>query len=412
MEYPIKLLISIIILAVVSFVGARLNFLNKRLPLGVRTILLTGTEYIFLGVLLGRMGIELIDTATLSQLEPFLLFGLCWVGFMFGLQFEVKRLRKLPLYYFSITAVESVVTFLVVTIPLFFVLKSFKDYPDNMLIMMAAMLGSTATATAQSSLAIINRLFQFKTQKVMNLMRYVAGVDGVFALAFFTLALIFVPWGDVLQVDVMGSLYWLFVLFLVGAVPALILILLNKSQFTQQEFFVFLIGITMFCAGLAHVTMHSPLVAGFICGILIANFCKHRLRALSTVLHAEKTIYIALLVLVGASWHIETPSVLIVALIYMLLKAGGKLFGGALATTIFKPVYRVPKTIGLGLLSEGGLAIAIIINFKLLYFSLADDLITIVVLAVLVSELFSPQLILAQFKKEGVVSLEGKKKLP
>ncbi|MBU0504559.1 hypothetical protein KJ708_01085 [bacterium] len=410
MEYPIKLLISIIILAVVSFVGARLNFLNKRLPLGVRTILLTGTEYIFLGVLLGRMGIELIDTATLSQLEPFLLFGLCWVGFMFGLQFEVKRLRKLPLYYFSITAVESVVTFLVVTIPLFFVLKSFKDYPDNMLIMMAAMLGSTATA--QSSLAIINRLFQFKTQKVMNLMRYVAGVDGVFALAFFTLALIFVPWGDVLQVDIMGSLYWLFVLFLVGAVPALILILLNKSQFTQQEFFVFLIGITMFCAGLAHVTMHSPLVAGFICGILIANFCKHRLRALSTVLHAEKTIYIALLVLVGASWHIETPSVLIVALIYMLLKAGGKLFGGALATTIFKPVYRVPKTIGLGLLSEGGLAIAIIINFKLLYFSLADDLITIVVLAVLVSELFSPQLILAQFKKEGVVSLEGKKKLP
>ena len=74
----------------------------------------------------------------------------------------------------------------------------------------------------------------------------------------------------------------------------------------------------------------------------------------------------------------------------------GKIIGVFTATKIFKPKYKVPPQLGLGLISEGGLAVAIIINVTLLYPVLSDSLITIIVLSVIVNEYISPALIVKQ----------------
>ena len=79
-----KLLLSIVIIVVIAVVGSRLTFLNRRLPLGFRNIIFTGIEYIFIGVLLGQMGLNIIDSTSLNNLEPMLVFGLSIIGFLFG----------------------------------------------------------------------------------------------------------------------------------------------------------------------------------------------------------------------------------------------------------------------------------------------------------------------------------------
>jgi len=186
-----KLLIALVIIAIISLVGARISFFNRRLPMGVRSILLTGTEYIFVGALLGHLGAGLLDKSTLTQLEPFLLFCLCWVGFLFGLQFEIKQIKKLPLYYFTITAVQAFVAFVIVAPPVYFLLSAFVTLPESLLLMMAVTLGSTASSTAQTTLAIISRNYKIRNKQLMDLLRYMAGVDGMFALGFFTLAICF-----------------------------------------------------------------------------------------------------------------------------------------------------------------------------------------------------------------------------
>jgi hypothetical protein len=159
---------------------------------------------------------------------------------------------------------------------------------------------------------------------------------------------------------------------------------------------VFLIGIIMFCGGLAERLNYSSLVAGLVCGIVTANFCPHRLRALSIVVHAEKSIYITLLILLGAGWNFKLDAALIVAVIYFASRVIGKFAGVFTATRIFKPRYEVPPQLGLGLISEGGLAVAIIINVTLLYPQLSDVLITIIVLSVIINEYISPALIVKQ----------------
>ncbi|MBN1225825.1 MAG: hypothetical protein JXA79_02420 [Deltaproteobacteria bacterium] len=90
-----KLLLSIAIIVAIAVIGSHLTFLNRKLPLGFRNIIFTGIEYIFIGALLGRMGLNLIDAKSLNNVEPLLIFALSWIGFLFGLQFKFSTIKNL-----------------------------------------------------------------------------------------------------------------------------------------------------------------------------------------------------------------------------------------------------------------------------------------------------------------------------
>lgn len=399
-----KLLLAIVIIITVSILGARLTFLDRRLSMGFRSILLTGTEYIFIGVLLGGMGLDILDDKALEQMEPFLVFGLCWIGFLFGLQFKVQQIKKLPGFYFTISAGQALVTFLFISVSMYFAFRYYLDLPETVLLMAAVTLGSAASCTAQSSLGIVSKNYKVENRRLLDLMRYISGIDGFYALGFFALALGILPGGETAPFDLYASLKWFFTSIAMGIIPALILISLSRVRFSPQEFFVFLIGTVMFCGGLSYQIRYSPLIAGLVCGVVTANFCRHHLRALSEVLQAEKPIYIILLLLLGASWEFKLDFSLVITGIYFLIRTLGKVIGTFAASRVFKPDYPVPAGLGLGLISEGGLAVAIIINFKLLYPNIGDPLVTVIILAVFANELLSPWLILFQFEKKERVS--------
>lgn len=395
-----KLLLAIVIILVISVLGSHLTFLNRRLSLGFRNILFTGTEYIFIGVVLGGMGFKILDTEALKSMEPFLIIGLCWVGFLFGLQFKVRQLKTLPRFYFYISAVQSFVTFSLVAFFMYIFLKPHLMLPGSVLIMIALTLGSSSSCTAQSALAIVGQNYRFENRRLLDLMRYISGIDGFYALCFFAAAMSIFPGGKIAPFNLAGSINWLLVSVVMGIIPALIFVSLSRTRFSQQEFFVFVIGTVIFSGGLAFQVHYSPLISGLVCGVFTANFSRHRLRALSEVLHAEKSIYIILLLLLGAGWNFKAGYILIVTSVYITVRILGKFTGTYIGARIAKPGFHVPATIGFGLMSEGGHAIAIIMNFKLLYPDIADPLITIVIISVVFNELVSPWFILSQFDKK------------
>ncbi len=403
-----KLLIAIVILSGIALIGSRVTFLNRRLPMGFRHILFTGTEYIFIGVLLGSMGLNLLDSETLLELDSILLFGLAWIGFLYGLQFEIRLLRNLPRYYFSITTIQSVITFLITGSTLYLLMSLLMDLPGNVIISSAITLGATASCTAQSAIAIVNQNYRIENRGLLELMRYISSVDGLFALFFFALALSIFPFGTAgTGGELINSLKWLAVSVLIGMIPGIVLIILSRIRFVQQEYLLYLIGTILFCGGMAQQLYYSPLLSGLICGFVTANFCRHRLRALQIVVQAEKSIYILLLLIIGALWQFKADISLGIGVAYFLIRIMGKLTGGFVGTRVFKPLYRVPPQIGLGLISEGGLVIAIILNFRFIYPSIADSLTTVVIISVFISEFVSPRLILFQFKREEI-AIRGK----
>jgi Kef-type K+ transport system membrane component KefB len=404
-----KLLLAIVIILVISLIGSRLTFFNRRLSLGFKNIMLTGTEYIIIGALLGIMGLGILDSGSQTMLEPFLVVGLCWIGFLFGLQFDWRQLKNLARNYFYISAMQALVTFIFIGIAMFYLLQQYTNYPRMVQLMLAIVLASAAAGTGQSALAIVNKSYKFKNRRLLDLMRYISGLDGIYALLFFGMALSIFPGAEIASFGIVNSLKWVIVSIAMGIIPALILISLSRVRFSEQEFLVFVVGTIMFCGGLAHQIHYSPLISGLLCGVVTANFCRHSVRALSVVMHAEKSLYIIILLLLGASWDFtfKIDYVLMITAIYFLLRILGKYIGAFLGTKIFKPDYAVPSGLGLGLISDGGLSVAIIIDAKLLFPSLMGPFITIVIISVLLNELLSPWMILGRFKKEDRYRVDG-----
>ncbi len=71
-----KLVVVAALVTIIAILGSRLSFTRLRLPIGLENLFLTGTEYVLVGCFLGSAALNLLDTATLQSLHPFMGLGL------------------------------------------------------------------------------------------------------------------------------------------------------------------------------------------------------------------------------------------------------------------------------------------------------------------------------------------------
>jgi len=396
-----KFLIAIAIIAGIALIGTRITFLKKQFGLGIKNIFFTGTEYILLGVILGSGFLNILDTETISRFRPFLVFGLGWVGFLYGIQFEIKLVKNLPKKFFSITAIQAVITFLMVSTSMFIFFYSQKALPGEKAIIVSIVLGITALSTAQSALAIVNKNFKFRDQRLIDLLRYVAGVDGLFAMAFFAIFLAFTDPGSGTWSSLSPALKWAGLTFFTALIPTLIFLLMNRTRYKHTDFLLVLSGTIAFTSGMAYYLGLSPLLTGLITGIALANTCKYRIRALNFLSDGEKPIYIIMLIILGAGWDLTNTISLSAVSIFIVFRILGKAAGNFAAVKSFRSAFPIPSGIGFSLLSEGGISFGIIINFMILYPELSGHLIYIVIISAFLFELISPRLIIKFFKNRS-----------
>ncbi len=393
-----KFLIAIIIIAGTALIGSRITFIRKQLGLGVKNIFFTGIEYILLGLLLGGSGLKILDADTIRKFQPFLIFGLAWVGYLYGIQFEIKLVMALPKKFFSITAIQAIITFIIVSLSMFTFFHLLSIISLEKAIIISIVLGITALSTAQSALAIANRNFKFKDQRLFDLLRYIAAVDGLFSMFFFSVFLAFTNPGTATIVPLLSALKWTGLTAFAALIPAMIFLLMNKTGYKHGDFLLLLTGIIAFTGGMSWQLGLSPLISGLIAGIFIANTCKFRIRALNFLSDGEKPIYIIMLIILGAGWDLGQKMSIAAVLIFIIFRTAGKVMGNFAAVKSFRSAFRIPPGVGFSLLSQGGISFGIIINFNIIYPELSTWIIYIILISTFFFELISPRLILASFQ--------------
>ena len=88
-------ILGIVILITIAFAGARLSFSNIPFVGDVYLFFLTGTEFIIVGLVLGPEILNL-NADVLNGMDPFIGLGLGWLGILYGIQFDAKKLRRFP----------------------------------------------------------------------------------------------------------------------------------------------------------------------------------------------------------------------------------------------------------------------------------------------------------------------------
>lgn len=383
-----KLVFAAILIVVIAFVGSRLSFVRIRLPLGVRNLFLTGIEYLLVGFLLGGAVLDLLDAATLDGLYPFVGMGLSWIGMLFGVQWEFRRLSHIPGRVFGVAFVQSLITIVVVAVPFLLLFHNLYARETELLAIGAVTLAAAASGTASSGLALFSRNTPAPARPLMRLLTNVSNIDDLVGLTAFGL----ISCLAVLHAGA-STFVWIGVSVGLGIAVGLLVVALTTYRLKDDEMLLVVMGAITFSGGLALYLSLSPLLVNLIAGIIVANLARGRARAgiRTVLLRGEHSIYIIFLILVGAGWRIESVWLLALVPVYVLVRTLGKTLGGFVSVRLFLPGSRALSGLGLGLLSHGGMAVAIVVNLHQIHRSeVTDAVISVVLMGIIASELIAP----------------------
>jgi len=399
-----KALIAVIVLTALALVGSRRAFVPGKLPFAVQPFF-TGAEFIIIGLLLGSDFLNVIDDATLELLRPFVCVILGWVGFLFGLQFDRRTVNNLPSGYVAVSAVEGVVTLATVLPVAWYLLMKSTNAAPNVIAIAAVTLAASATCTGLTALALAEEHGRPASRHVMTLLRFISSLDpavGVIA-AGVGLSLFAVHPFDAASFPM--TLQWLVISMCLGFVAAWIFVSLTVTQTSQAELTVYLLGAIALAGGVAFALHLSALFVSFICGLVVANLTHVRSirgRVMTIMAHGDRFLYLLLLVLAGAYWKLPDIRVLFAALGYVGVRLVGKVAGGYLSTRRLARHHAVPPLIGLGLVSQGGMGLAIIVEFRLVVDQpLTEAVMSIAILAIIINEFLAPWLAIRTAARAG-----------
>lgn len=404
-------LLSTLILILLALLGARFSFSTEQVPAGPRLLFRTGTHFLFIGWLLGPGGMELITADAVEQLYPLLAIGLGWVGLLFGMQLDREALGQFPPGYFIIALGQALVTYgLFVALGWLGLELLGIRHQVSTLILLAAAAAACVTAPGGIAMVAANFLARGNTLQILF---FIASVDALVGIGALQILYSLYHPADVLAgLGPAPALVWLALALGVGVVSAIIFLWLTRPRPTQEELVLYLLGISALGSGAALQLQLSPLFVCVVMGMTVANLAPDHHRVFQALQKWEKPVYVILLLLGGALLTVSTWWVVPLAVGYVVVRALGKWLAGALLVPVTPLPFDVPRNVGLGLIPQGGISLAMAVSVVLTYsglllpggLSAVEVLFDIVVLGVVASELVGPLLTTWVLRGAGEIS--------
>jgi len=404
-------LVGALVIIVVALVGARLSFSTERVPLGPRLLFRTGTHFLVIGFVIGPSGLGVVTEEATGELLPFLALGLGWVGFHFGLQLDRDNLRRFraPFHAFAIGQAALAFTLFFTVGWIALVIVGFTDRSAYILLFSAA---STAAVTAPAGIAMVSSNFLVRG-RVRDLLLFVASVDALLGIVALQATYSFYRTDSiVLDASVFSQLgSFLAVALGLGILCGIVFLWLVRVRPAGEELVLYILGICAFAAGAALQWGLSPLFVSMVMGAIVANMTRHRERISLVLSRWEKPVYVTFLLLAGALLQVPSWWVFPCALAYALLRFASKTVAAATMASLIPFDFHVPRRIGLGLIPQGGISIAMAVSGVLVYSDLQFRgleaeamLLAVVVMGVTLSELTGPFLTIRVLRHAGEIS--------
>lgn len=311
--------------------------------------------YIVAGIILGPV-LGLVKPAEIpSAIELVVSFTFGLVAFIIGGHFLLGTLKKLGRVMVMILFGQFFITFVIVTLGIYLWLHDLS---------IALLFGALATATAPAG--TMAALHDCRAKGTLStLTTAIVGLDdGLCILLFaFVIAFVKVSLGGTFSIAaaVLTPLIEIFGALALGAALGAVLSLAAKYIKGREETFIITIALVMLCAGLAQLLNFSLILACMALGAVFINLSPSLAKtSYETLEGVIPPIYIAFFALAGLQLRIDLLLVMgLIGVIYILCRTAGKLGGAALSSRAAKAEPRIQKYLGIALLSQAGVAIAL-----------------------------------------------------
>ena len=378
--------LALVLLVVGSYLAAHVAFdwLARRL------VLVSGAEYLILGILLGPQVSGILDAGFLQDIAPASALALGWMGAIVGARFILPQLVKVPALIYRVAFAESLITLWIVFGLELFLLRWLFALSTERALGPAIALGAFATLSGHAGIEIAARRFRERGTLVTTL-RVTTGANAFVAICTFGILLAASHPPNTALTRPITPTEWAVITIAIGIVGGALFHLFLGEETRIDRLFISLGGIIILVSGAATYLRLSPVMAGMFFGAMLVNTSRQRQEIGAALARIERPLYFVLLIFAGASWRLSAQSVwLLPVLLFVVSRAVAKFGGARLAARLNDLLPALGPGWGRALLGQGGLIIALAVNY--LYqdtLALPNVVFTTAVISVLLTDLAS-----------------------
>lgn len=394
MTGEVKATASVIIaIGVILICGFMMTRLTKLLKLP------NVTAYIITGIIIGPSVINLIPKEFISSTSFLGDIALAFIAFSVGDFFKIKELKKVGTKVIFITLMEAMMAFVLTFVVCFFLCQLEFSF--------ALVLATLASATSPTSTIMTIKQTESKGKFVNTLLEVIA-LNNVISLLLYSVAIsVCVALSSGGQVGTMEILWPIInnvICVVIGIIFGFILEFLIPAKRTTDNRLIIVVAIILLFCGICALFGQSPLLGCMAIGIVYTNKAKEEEKKLfAQVNYFIPPIMLLFFVRSGMSFSfgaLTTPGNLVVPLIvvviaYFFTRLIGKYSGAYLGSTIVRAPRPTRLYLGLGLIPQASVAIALATTGARTLTSInmeetATAMITIVLTAAIIFELIGP----------------------
>ena len=338
------------------YIGQNMKFLKLPSLIG----------YMIFGVLIGPSLFDVMSDTIQKDLSFITDIALSFVALSIGLELKFSILKKLGKGIIYIIFAESFAAFILVFVSVYF-------FTDNL--PMALIFGAIAPASAPAGTVAVIHEYKAKGSLTKALYAIVGFDDGLgiiifgFAAAIAKHYLIGETGGsDSNMLEVMlFPLKEVFLSFLIGGALALIISLLARKMKKEGGLLILIFGFSFIACGLSEMFHLSIILTNMVMGMVIVNTQPHYIvqKFHDRLVLFMPLLFIMFFTLAGANLHVSAlPSLGLLGIIYIFARSAGLIGGSRLGALFGHVEEKIKKWVGLGILSQAGVAIGLALIVK------------------------------------------------
>ena len=371
--------------------------------LGLTVLLSSGLPFLAMGVIFHLDRVGILTDAVVNDLRPALEFGLGWLGFVVGMQFDVRDIDHMPEKTGSVVVAESVIPLVaaaaacfvaMIAIQFFGAFDKTETFGWQLGVAVssdafrdALALGACAAPAAPVAAVAIARSSGSVAASLVQ--RITMLNDGAGIVVLLLICAFFRP-SDAVAAWKLSHIGWLFVTLGMGGVLGILTYVLVRSASSLPEEVAYLLGAIALSAGMSGYLGISPLVSCAIAGALLTNLPHKDARELKqTMIQLERPLYLIFLLIAGALWDPTQLAGWVLVPVFALTRVAGKIVGAHVAEHTGPKELPDATTLGLALAPQSPIAIATIVSYMTLYGvrPAATSLMTAVIGSAVITEL-------------------------
>jgi len=355
-----------------------------------RFLILSGAEYLVLGIILGPRVTGIVTPQVLDELSIVVVVATAWIGALVGLWFHLPAMIRLRALFYKLAFVESFLTCAFVSAVLYVAMVALTPLSQGEAAIAGIALGAIATISASETIQIIARRLGSDSPAV----RHLDVATSINALVGIVIVAFLLSWHHPPVATLPRSpttTEWMAINLALGIGAGSLFHLFLAGEANVDRLVVALGGAILFAGGAAEYLGLSPMLACLVVSFMLVNTSRTRHEVEATLRRIERPLYFVLLIVAGATWspRLDLSTMGIIAL-FVATRAAARVGGARLAARLLGALPSAGPQWGRALLGQGALALALGLEYQRSASAVGAQLVLgAVVVSVLLTDLIS-----------------------